>query len=81
MLFRSGYSFAIIRAALEENEEQKEADDDDTDALTYQGEKLHAKYVKLPKKEYRQKMKMALYRKGFPMDMISDFIAEKENEE
>lgn len=80
MLQRKGYSFAIIRAALEETEEQKE-DVDDMDALNYQGEKLHAKYVKLPKKEYRQKMKMALYRKGFPMDMISEFIAEKENEE
>ncbi|WP_423409474.1 hypothetical protein AABM38_05340 [Heyndrickxia sp. MSNUG] len=51
------------------------------DALRYQGEKLHNKHVKLPAREYRQKMKMALYRKGFPMELIDEFIEEKENEE
>lgn len=80
MLHRKGYSFAIIRAALEETEVEKEVDDE-MDALRVQGEKLHNKYSKLPEREYRQKLKMALYRKGFPMDMIDEFISEKENEE
>jgi regulatory protein len=80
MLQRKGYAFPIIRAALEQTEVEKE-DDGEMDALRYQGEKLHNKYVKLPTREYRQKMKMALYRKGFPMEFIDEFIAEKENEE
>lgn len=80
MLQRKGYSFAIIRAALEESEVEKE-ETDEMDALRYQGDKLHAKHVKLPQREYRQKMKMALYRKGFPMDLIGEYIDEKENEE
>ncbi|WP_439646000.1 hypothetical protein [Mesobacillus boroniphilus] len=42
---------------------------------------MHNKYSKLPEREYRQKLKMALYRKGFPMEMIDEFISEKENEE
>jgi regulatory protein len=80
MLQRKGYSFAIIRAALEETEVEKE-EDSEMDALRYQGEKLNNKYAGLPRSEYRQKMKMALYRKGFPMDLIDEFIAEKESEE
>lgn len=80
MLQRKGYAFPIIRAALEQTEVEKE-DDGEMDALRYQGEKLHNKYVKLPTREYRQKIKMALYRKGFPMELIDEFIAEKENEE
>lgn len=80
MLQRKGYAFPIIRAALEQTEVEKE-DDGEMDALRYQGDKLHNKYVKLPPREYRQKMKMALYRKGFPMELIDEFIAEKENEE
>lgn len=80
MLQRKGYSFAIIRAALEETEIEKE-EDSEMDALRYQGEKLHNKYARLSGREYRQKMKMALYRKGFPMELIDEFIAEKESEE
>jgi regulatory protein len=80
MLRRKGYGFPVIRAALEQTEVEKE-DDGEMDALRYQGEKLHNKYVKLPAREYRQKMKMTLYRKGFPMELIDEFISEKENEE
>lgn len=80
MLKRKGYSFPIIRAALDETEVEKEADAE-MDALRVQGEKLHNKYSKLPEREYRQKLKMALYRKGFPMDLIDEFIMEKENED
>jgi regulatory protein len=80
MLQRKGYSFAVIRAALEETEIEKE-DNSEMDALRYQGEKLHNKYAKMPGYEYRQKMKMSLYRKGFPMELIDEFISEKEAEQ
>ena len=80
MLQRKGYSFSIIRAAMDETAMVKE-DEAEMDALRMQGEKLYIKYRKLPDREYRQKLKMALYRKGFPIDMIDEFILEKENEE
>jgi regulatory protein len=80
MLQRKGYSFAIIRAALDQTQVEKE-NDDEMDTLRIQGEKLHNKYSKLPDREYRQKLKMALYRKGFPMEMIDEFITEKQNED
>lgn len=80
MLKRKGYSFSIIRAALDETEVEKEAGAE-MDALRVQGDKLHNKYSKLPEREYRQKLKMALYRKGFPMELIDEFIMEKENED
>ncbi len=80
MLRRKGYSFSIIRAALDETDVEKE-NEDEMDALRIQGDKLYSKYSKLPERECRQKLKMALYRKGFPMDMIDAFISEKENEE
>jgi regulatory protein len=80
MLQRKGYSFALIRAALDKTQVEKE-EDDEMDALKIQGDKLHNKYSKLPDREYRQKLKMALYRKGFPMEMIDEFITEKQNEE
>lgn len=80
MLKRKGYSFSIIRAALDETDVEKESDAE-MDALRIQGDKLHNKYSKLPEREYRQKLKMALYRKGFPMDLIDEFIMGKENED
>lgn len=80
MLKRKGYSFSIIQAALEDTDLEKD-EDDEMAALRTQGEKLHNKYSKLPEREYRQKLKMALYRKGFQMDLIDEFISEKENEQ
>lgn len=80
MLQRKGYSFLVIRAALEEIELEKD-EVDEMEALRYHGEKFHGKFATLPEHEYRQKMKMALYRKGFSMDLIDHFISEKEKEE
>ena len=64
----------------DETDVEKESDAE-MDALRLQGDKLHNKYSKLPEREYRQKLKMALYRKGFPMELIDEFIMEKENED
>ncbi len=78
LLVRKGYSFEVISIAVNETEEPKPVDEE-MDAIRFQGEKAHRKYSKLEGYEYQQKMKQALYRKGFSMDLIDRYLTEKEN--
>lgn len=80
MLLRKGYPFSVINIAVEEAEFEED-DDGELDAIRYQGEKAHRKYEKLQGYEYKQKMKQALFRKGFPIELIDRFLEEKEEEE
>ena len=77
LLLRKGYSYDIINIAVNEvcmnNEE-----DEEMGAVRFQGEKANRKYSKYSGFEYEQKMKQALYRKGFSMDLIEKFLAEIE---
>lgn len=79
-LQRKGFSFEIISIAMEEVEQGQE-EGDEMLALRYQGEKAHRKYANLMGFEYEQKMKQTLYRKGFTIDMIEQFLTEKKNDE
>ncbi|GIN57855.1 recombination regulator RecX [Lederbergia ruris] len=72
-----GFSFTIISIAIEEIEYEKEAEEE-WDSLLKHGEKAQRKYQHLEGFEYRQKMKQALFRKGFELDMIDRFLDEKE---
>ncbi|QFT88036.1 Regulatory protein RecX [Bacillus sp. THAF10] len=76
-LVRKGYSFDVIKLALEEAQLQEEPSEE-WEALTQQAEKVHRKYKSLEGYEYVMKVKSALYRKGFTMDMIDQWL---ENEE
>ncbi|MFJ7724926.1 recombination regulator RecX [Neobacillus sp. NPDC097160] len=78
VLLRKGYSFEVISIAMNETEVSKEADEE-MDAIRYQGEKAHRKFSQFDGFEYQQKMKQALYRKGFSMDLIERFLMEIEN--
>ncbi|QCJ41555.1 recombination regulator RecX [Bacillus sp. S3] len=78
VLMRKGYSFEVIAIAVNETEVSKEADEE-MDAIRFQGEKAHRKLSKFNGYEYRQKMKQALYRKGFSIDLIERFLAERED--
>jgi regulatory protein len=77
LLLRKGYSFDVITIAFKEAETDKDTDEQ-MEALKYQGEKAHRKLSKYSGSEYKHKMKQALYRKGFSMDLIEDFLAELE---
>lgn len=77
-LVRKGFSFDVISMALEEVELSKEQDEE-MDALIFQGEKAHKKYSKYSGFEYEQKMKQALFRKGFDLDLIERFLNEHKN--
>lgn len=76
-LLRKGYPFDVIHLALSEAETDKEQDEE-MEAIRYQGEKTHRKYRTFTGFEYSQKMKQALFRKGFPMELIERYLDEAE---
>lgn len=78
LLLRKGYSFEVIQIALNETKVNQE-DAAEMEAIRYQGEKAHRKFSQFSGYEYQQKMKQALYRKGFSIDLIEKFLVEKEN--
>ena len=78
VLRRKGYSLEVITIAINETDVPKEADEE-MEAIRFQGEKAHRKFSQFTGYEYQQKMKQALYRKGFPMDLIDRFLTEIEN--
>jgi regulatory protein len=71
-LIRKGFSFDII-AEVTSNIELK-TDDEVLQALQYQAEKLKKKYSHLSGFEYIQKVKAALYRKGFSLEKIEEYL-------
>ncbi|MGE7092329.1 recombination regulator RecX [Lysinibacillus sp. NPDC048646] len=80
-LMRKGYSFNIVDEVLSQVEIEQ-AEDEWPHLLAVQGEKVWKKYVsKYTGYELKMKTKQALYQKGFPVEVIDRFIAEKENEE
>lgn len=66
-----GYSAAVIKKAAIKAEPDAEAE---MEALMHQAEKAHRRYQSFEKREYRQKMKAALYRKGFDLSDIDRAI-------
>ncbi|GAB4074411.1 recombination regulator RecX [Barrientosiimonas marina] len=73
-LMQKGFTSDVIQAIT--NELQNERDDDaEWEALIKQGEKLHRKHQqKYSGAELEQKVKEALYRKGFTLDLIQQFL-------
>lgn len=76
-LVRKGFSFDIISNAI--GKTQLERYDDVMEALVYQAEKLQRKYANDTGYEYEQKMKSALYRKGFTLDQIEKYLSRSDN--
>lgn len=75
LLFRKGYSSEVNKMALEPIEGT--SDNEEMESLRYQAEKLERKYSKYTGYEYEQKMKQALYRKGFTIDTITKYLESK----
>ncbi|UII57824.1 recombination regulator RecX [Cytobacillus spongiae] len=80
MLVRKGYSYQVISIAIEEVEDGTDHDNEEMEALRFQGAKAHRKNAHLTGYEYSQKMKQTLYRKGFSIELIERFLAEIEEE-
>jgi regulatory protein len=75
LLLRKGYSYEVINIAVNEASLTNE-NDEEMAAINYQGEKIERKYSKFSGFEYEQKMKQALYRKGFSIELIEKYLAE-----
>jgi regulatory protein len=78
LLLRKGYSFEVINIAVNDVC-MNNVVDEEMGAIRFQGEKAHRKYSKYSGFEYEQKMKQALYRKGFPIELIETYLSEMEN--
>lgn len=75
LLVKKGYSFDVINTALRTIDIDKEAEDE-LEAIRYQGKKAHRKFSQYTGFEYEQKMKQYLFRKGFSMEVIDQFLLE-----
>ncbi|WP_075980246.1 recombination regulator RecX [Bacillus massilinigeriensis] len=75
LLMRKGYQTEIITRVL--NEYKVENDEAvNLQAIRIQGEKALRKFSKYSGYEFQQKMKQALFRKGFSLDMIEEYLQE-----
>lgn len=79
MLVRKGYTFQVISIAISESELDKN-DDEELKIIRLQGEKFRQKFSKYSGYEFQQKLKQALYRKGFSLEIIEKYITEIEDE-
>lgn len=77
MLLRKGFDIPIIEEAMNKID-FTEFDELEESAIKIQGEKAWKKYSALPPFERTMKVKQFLYRKGFDIDLIEAFIANKE---
>jgi len=76
-LMIKGFPYSIISIVMEEIEYERDGDEE-WDALVIQFEKADRKFRSLQGYEYKMKVKNFLYRKGFPLELIDQLLAEKE---
>lgn len=80
-LLRKGYSYALIKQAVADLDLEKD-EDQWTDIVAAQGDKLWRKYSsKLTGYDLKSKVKQGLYQKGFPAEVINEYLEKKENED
>ena len=72
-LLRKGFNWDVISIVKEEMESEEDSDEQ-WEALVYQADKAHRKYQKFDGAAYKQKMKQALYRKGFSIEQIERYL-------
>lgn len=79
LLMTKGFSNDISKNVLAEID-FSEIEEQETDALEIQGEKLWRKNQRFEPAKRRQKVKQSLYQKGFQLDQIDIFIRGKEEQ-
>lgn len=72
MLIRKGFDYDVISEAV--SGATAGSRDDEMEALKFQAQKLQRKYVNETGYEYERKMKQALFRKGFSLEQIENFL-------
>ncbi|WP_171016927.1 recombination regulator RecX [Pseudalkalibacillus caeni] len=78
-LASKGFSWEIIENVFDEVSLEKD-EEEQWDAILYQGKKAHRKYKKYDGYEYKQRMKQYLYRKGFSISLIDRLLEEGREE-
>ncbi|MGP4079798.1 recombination regulator RecX [Pseudalkalibacillus sp. R45] len=78
VLQQKGYPWSVIEQAIEKASLEKD-EDEEREALDLQAQKAHRKYAKFTGWEYKQKMKQFLYRKGFPIELIEEWLSENQD--
>ncbi|AOH53425.1 recombination regulator RecX [Peribacillus muralis] len=73
-LLRKGFPRDVILEALEDVTVEKD-EDEQWSSLCHHAQKLERRYGNLERFEYEQKMKQALYRKGYPIELIDRFLS------
>lgn len=80
-LLRKGYNYSLIKLAIEELDLEKD-DDQWSEIVMEQGDKLWRKHSsKLTGYDLKSKVKQGLYQKGFPGEVINDYLDKKELED
>lgn len=74
-LLRKGYSYETMTKTLAKLQPEKN-EEEEWRALQAQGMKTHRRYRNYDGREYEQKMKRSLYRKGFALEQIERFLEE-----
>lgn len=70
-----GFPFNVIHEAMSGIEIEKD-EFEEWEAIVKEGKKAKRRFSRFSGYEYEQRMKQALYRKGFTMDMINRFLEE-----
>ncbi|WP_408009413.1 recombination regulator RecX [Pseudalkalibacillus sp. A8] len=78
VLQQKGFSWSVIEQAIEKASLDKD-EEEEREALEMQAQKAHRKYSKFTGWEYKQKMKQSLYRKGFPIELIEEWLNENQD--
>lgn len=81
LLLRKGYPYDMISSVIDEIFENKPETEGEMEAIRYQGEKARRKFSSLEPSQFKLKMKENLYRKGFSLDLIEQYLSELEEEE
>lgn len=76
---RKGFLLSTLELALKEISVEPD-EDQQWEAFMHHAKKAQRKYQHLPEWEYRQKMKQAMYRKGFSLDLIDQYLNMEKDE-
>ncbi len=76
-LLRKGYASSIIGIAMEMTAIEQDEDEEWNNVKAH-GDKASRRFSKYSGYEFKQKVKSALYRKGFPMELIDRYLEETE---
>lgn len=80
MLSRKGYTQDCILVVLKEVTLEKD-EDEQWEALCFHAEKVVRRYQTYEGFQFQQKVKQALYRKGFPLDLIDKYLSDRTDAE